>query len=171
MTQPLSIILKPLHLGFNSNVGAPCPLILSDELHLRLLFYTESPRDPNWDGTTVHIRDTEDDTGIAMVSFDIYNAYYFGSPNDEALSGHRYHANGLEPYSQYEMVNSEWLLSQEKMNQVHPYHSTRDFAAYRHFLFTFHDSCFEILAKNMTFETLNCSLMEGISVAMKSLNK
>ena len=165
------ITLNELDLGFHSDVGAPCPAIISDELHLRLLFYIQPPRDPNWDGATIHIRDTTADNGVALLSFDLFNAYYFGMPNDEAISGHRYCRKGLQAYSQYEVLNSEWIQAQEKMNRVHPHHSPESFSAQRHFIFTFHDSCCEIIARKFSWEILDCSLKDALAKALLDMHR
>jgi len=39
-----------------------------------------------------------------------------------------------------------------KMNSVHPYHKDDQFSKYKHFIFFFHDSCFEIVAEAYSIE-------------------
>jgi hypothetical protein len=38
------------------------------------------------------------------------------------------------------------------MNSVHPGHKDKYFEKYEHFIFFFHDSCFEIVAEEYTIE-------------------
>jgi hypothetical protein len=40
-----------------------------------------------------------------------------------------------------------WIRAAERRNRVHPYHRAEDFDDLRHFVFTFHDSIFEALAR------------------------
>jgi len=126
------------------------PTILSNEHNLYLTFYI-SNFDPNWDGTTVHMR-TEDDNGIVTVKFDRFAQFKFGSPNDETISGHPLYKLGLEAYSIQKVIDSEWIKELKKMNSVHPYHKDELFEKYEHFIFFFHDRCFEIVAEKYTIE-------------------
>ena len=135
---------------FQIDVGAPTPTILSNEHNLYLIFYV-SKVDPNWDGTTIHMR-TEDDEGIVTVKFDRFEQFKFGSPNDEAISGHPLYKLGLEPYSIQKVIDSEWIKELIKMNSVHPYHKDELFLKYEHFIFFFHDRCFEIVAEGYSIE-------------------
>ena len=69
-----------------SSLGAPCPIVLTDE-HTLILAYYLVERD----------QATTDDS-VALVVFDGYDAMMFGPPNDEALEGHPLAARGLFPY-------------------------------------------------------------------------
>jgi hypothetical protein len=89
---------------------------------------------------------------IAIVRFVHPYAHLFGPPNDEAFSGHPLASRGLAPYSVYEIERSSWLHALERMNAVHPAHRPHHFAAYRHYIFAFHDSTFECIAEGFTFE-------------------
>jgi hypothetical protein len=74
----------------------------------------------------------------------------FGPPNDEAFSGHPLAPKGLAPYRVFEIDDSSWLRTLERMNSVHPYHRSEHFAVYKHFVFAFHDSTFECIAKQFS---------------------
>ena len=63
--------LKELDLGLQMDSGAPCPVVLSDEHKVILLFYLYSSN-PDWDGTTIHVRDSDNDVGVACVEFKQY---------------------------------------------------------------------------------------------------
>lgn len=142
--------IEEINTGFQIDVGAPTPTILSNEQEVYLIFYINTP-DPNWDGTYVNVR-SNDDEGISTVKFSQFAQYKFGNPNDEAISGHPYYKNGLQAYTIQEVKESDWVEELRKMNSVHPCHKDEHFKKYKHFIFFFHDSCFEIVCAN--FEIL-----------------
>ena len=142
-------ILKELQ----SDVGAPSPKVISDEHNVYLLFYLNA-KDPNWDGTYVHVRD-DNDLGIALVTFKHFDEFKFGGPNDEAISGHPYYGAGLKPYSIHKVENSDWIEQLEKQNSVHPYHKPEKYHELQHLIFFFHDTCFEIVCKDYSYELLS----------------
>lgn len=144
-------ILKELNLGIKMDCGAPCPVILSDEHTVILIFYLDSC-EPTWDGTSVHIRDNYEDVGVACVQFKHFKQVKYGWPNDEAMHGHKYHKLGLLPYRIYEVENSDWHAELERGNSVHPYHDKARFLEGKHYIFCFHDSCFEIICKEISVE-------------------
>ena len=135
---------------FDIDIGAPMPTILSNEHHIYLIFYV-SNIDPNWDGSTVHIR-TENNEGIATVKFERFAQFKFGSPNDESINGHPLYKFGLQPYSIQKVTESEWIEELIMINSVHPYHKDEQFSKYKHFIFFFHDTCFEIVAEGYSIE-------------------
>ena len=140
-----------------SDVGAPLPLVVSDEQYL-LLAYIVSEPDPEWDGTYATMVTPESDgLLIAIVQFRWPSAHMFGLPNDEAFDGHPLAARGLSPYAVFEVENSSWVREHERMNSVHPNHDRERFLArQRHFIFAFHDSTFECLA-----EAFEISILRG----------
>ena len=111
--------------------GAPMPLLLADDNHLLLSY------EVGLDGQD-----------IAMLEFVHHRAHYFGSPNDEALTGHPLATRGLQPYGIFEVRSSSWIRSLERMNRVHRLHDRQRFDRLRHFVFTFHDCTLECVAEN-----------------------
>jgi hypothetical protein len=103
--------------------------------------------------------------------FEEPRAHYFGSPNDEALSGHPLNARGLRSYGAFEVIASSWLRSLERMNRVHPRHDATRFAAHRHFIFTFHDNTFECIAKGMSVAARVPNDAEGAKALRRLLGK
>lgn len=81
----------------------------------------------------------------------------FGSPNDEAIEGHRLYGKGLECYDAFEVHNSLWVAELECANRVHPYHRPERFDRLRHFIVTFHDSTLEFVC-----ETVQASIEAGL---------
>lgn len=117
-----------------SSVGAPVPIIVSDEFTTAVAFYLQdTPED--WDGTQVHIvsRESEGEP-LAIVRFSLCYAYSFGPPNDEAFSGHPLADRGLSPYGAFEVEDSSWLRQLERMNSVHHSHNPERFWRRKHYI-------------------------------------
>ena len=147
-----------------SSAGAPVPAVIAGEHSVAIVFYAQS-HDPEWDGSTVRMV-SADSGGIpsVIVRFRSCYAHFFGPPNDEAFSGHPLYKRGLRPYANYEIENSSWIRSLERMNSVHPYHNKDQFLeGKKHFVLAFHDSTFECIAKGYTAERTEGSIHELLS--------
>ena len=144
-----------------SDIGAPLPIVIANEGYLGLLFYLSEP-DPNWDGTYVNVVSTEsNDMAIAIVEFQLPTTHTLGPPNDEAFSGHPLATRGLRPYAAFEIADSSWIRQLEIVNSVHPYHDRDRFMSdKRHFIFAFHDSVFECVARSYKIELTRGSLIQ-----------
>lgn len=131
-----------------SSVGAPCPVVVAAEHELFVAYFLQDTP-PGWDGENVRVvgLDSPGEPAVVVRFFRPY-ASMFGPPNDEAFSGHPLSERGLHPYGSFEIQNSSWIRSLEKMNSVHPYHRKDHFSDYRHFVLAFHDSTFECVAKS-----------------------
>lgn len=129
------IKLKEIKESFQIDIGAPEPKVLSNEFHVYLLFFEQSFDDDSIEKPVT-------------VKFSHYNDFRFGGPNDEAIQGHPYYDYGLTAYAIYEVENSDWTNKVKNMNRVHPYHKDELFDDFKHYIFFFHDSCFEIICKN-----------------------
>ncbi len=132
-----------------SDIGAPLPIVIANEVYLGLLYYLSEP-DPNWDGTDVNVvSTTTDDMAVAIVEFERPTTHTLGPPNNEAFSGHPLASRGLRPYTAFEILDSSWIRQLERMNSVHRCHDrTRFMSDKRHFVFAFHDSVFERIARS-----------------------
>lgn len=135
---------------FDIDVGAPMPTILSNEHNLYLIFYTRNIS-PDWHGQYVNVR-TDNDDGIVTIKFNFFLQFKFGYPNDEAIEGHPLCKLGLRAYSIQKVIDSEWIKELSKMNSIHPAHQDEHFSEYEHFIFFFHDSCFEVVAEGYTID-------------------
>jgi hypothetical protein len=113
--------------------GAPSPVVYASDGSLAVAYYT-----------------TPGDGAVALVSFTMPHIHLFGAPNDEALDGHPLYERGLSFYGAFEIRESSWIRSLERMNRVHMFHDTSRFAACRHFILTFHDTTFECVAQGYT---------------------
>jgi hypothetical protein len=145
-----------------SSIGAPCPMILAREHSLHLAYYLEDPA-PDWDGTTIRVVDpATSNEPVALVEFVYVYAHMFGPPNDEAFNGHPLESRGLRPYSVYEIRHSSWIRCLERMNSVHPHHESKVFDVYKHFIFAFHDTTFECVARSYIVTLHKGSVMDII---------
>ena len=117
------------------DVGAPMPVLLASGGCLVIAYLL--------------VTGDNDEREFAVVEFDLVYAHYFGSPNDEALSGHPLYARGLRHYAAYEVFDSSWIRSLERMNRVHPRHDPRRYDDRHHYVFTFHDNTFECVARGI----------------------
>lgn len=126
----------PIAIAPPHETGAPTPIVFADDGSVLLAYRTAQP-DEEW----------------AIIEFPGASAHYFGSPNDETLNGHPLHERGLGFYGIFEVRDSSWIRTLERMNRVHPQHDPRRFAALRHFVFTFHDRCFECVAQGLKLVT------------------
>ena len=145
-----------------SCTGAPLPVVLSDEHHLLLAYLTSQP-DPDWDGTYVNVVTNDTESVVAIVTFARTSLHMFGPPNDEAFGGHPLAKQGLRPYSANEIHNSTWLERRVAMNRVHHHHSDSMFEDLRHFIFAFHDSTFECLARDFDVSLFRGSMRDALA--------
>lgn len=153
-----------------SDVGAPMPVVLSDEHSTVVAYYSRQKPSIEQLGTTefgltvnvVSCGEVAEDVPviagvesgnavsfetIALVRFRHVHSIMFGPPNDEAFHGHPLYSRGLGPYSAFEVRNSSWLRILERMNSVHSCHDPEAFMAnLRHLVLAFHDSTFECIA-------------------------
>ena len=135
-----------------SDVGAPCPLVLAKEGKVVVVYHRNDVH-PGWDGTTVTRLGPETAGGpAAIVRFHGVKASMFGPPNDEAFAGHPLASRGLRPYGAFEVLDSSWVRRLERMNAVHPQHRPESYLKYRHVVLTFHDSVFECVARSYACE-------------------
>jgi len=84
---------------------------------------------------------------VVLVTFDAY-AHSFGPPDEEALEAHPLFARGLDYHQAFEVRNSSWIRSLERMNRVQMWHDAAEFTRYRHFIVTFQDATFECIAES-----------------------
>lgn len=136
-----------------SSVGAPIPIVLSDENTTIVAYYME---DENYNPEFTN-------EPIAIVTFSQCLSVMFGPPNDETFSGHPLASRGLSPYSFFQIENSSWLRILENMNSIHPYHSHKIFENYNHYILSFHDSVLECLASEFNFEVVEGPILNTLN--------
>lgn len=151
-----------------SSIGAPTPIVLSDEGVTILAFHLQNTP-PGWDGTSIRIIRPESEEPSAIIEFKYCYAYMFGPPNDEAFSGHPLANRGLEPYGAYEVLNSSWIRKLERMNAVHEHHKPERFWSRHHYILAFHDSTFECVADEFHVDHVYGSMVSLAPLMAKKL--
>lgn len=131
-----------------ASLGAPLPLIFSNEHTLILAFFTQDAAAANVDDQTKTIDQNSAATSIAVVIFNTFHAYTFGPPNSDSCAGHPLAKNGLRPYGVFRVEESSWLTSLEKMSALQANHNPKLFRDFQHFIFTFHTITFECIARD-----------------------
>ncbi len=121
--------------------GTPEPIVVADEHAVVLSYVTEYPESQG--GL---------DELLCQVRFHCALTHLFGSPNDEALEGHPLWKRGLDFYGVFQVHHSSLIRRLAAMNSVHIHHSYAAFDDLVHYIFTFHDSTFECVARS--YETV-----------------
>ncbi len=71
----------------------------------------------------------------------------------------------------FEVEDSSWIRKLEDMNSVHPYHNREEyFRSRRHFVFSFHDTTFECIAREFSLEILSGTVRTVIPQMLESLD-
>ncbi|TPI39885.1 hypothetical protein FJW07_11875 [Mesorhizobium sp. B3-1-9] len=150
----------------SSSAGAPLPHVFADEERLLVAYIANVPV-PSFDGTNPRsVSAVAEGQAVAVLTMDPYVAFQFGPPNDEALSGHRLYALGLQPYSAFEVLNSSWIASLEEANRVHPRHMPELFSGRRHVILTFHDSTLEFIARDFQVSLRKGAVLKALLEAV-----
>ena len=142
-----------------SCTGAPNPFVISNEHIVKVIY------------RLINQSIEEDDMDeFAVITFDSFDQYKFGQPNDEAIHGHPFAKYGLSAYSFYEVENSPWIEELRLMNSVHHRHSDKMFEGLKHIIATFHDRTFEIVCRKYSFEIFkDCTFNKIVSISTQEL--
>ena len=151
----------PLGFPVKWDVGAPLPHLFVNDYRAYLAFYVAEP-DPNWDGSYVNAVDPRSGTIelLALVEFKLCLCAKLGSPNDEVLHGHPLSGHGQDCYTAQLVKNSPWLAEIEAINKVHRCYDPKNWKQWNHYIFWFHDTTFECIAKSYTVETFRESMKD-----------
>ncbi|WP_165252135.1 hypothetical protein [Paludisphaera soli] len=152
------------------DIGAPAPHLLQSD-RKTLLIFRINEQDTDWDGTFVRIVDTGDETieALALVQFFGVTATRFGDPNDEVAHGHPLHGRGLDAYRAQRVVSSRWLAELEAINRVHSLYDPESWRDSNHYVFWFHDSTFECIARSFTVEVFRESFADLLARTCRRL--
>ncbi|HEX8913437.1 MAG TPA: hypothetical protein VF796_13835 [Humisphaera sp.] len=150
--------------------GAPMPHLLVNDGRALLAFLVERD-DPAWDGTYVTLRSPADGAAepLALVAFEGCVSAKLGAPNDEVFRGHPLSGRGLDPYTAQEVRNSPWLAELERINSVHHCYDHKRWAGLHHYVFWFHDTTFECVARSFEVELLEASFADVLALACRRL--
>ncbi len=150
---------EPCGFPLKWDAGAPMPHLMVSDSRALLAFLLSEP-DPSWDGSYVTVKSPADDRPepLGRVEFDGCISAKLGAPNDEVFEGHPLDGRGLEAYGAQRVVNSRWLRELEAINSVHRCHLPESWRDRTHFVFWFHDSTFECVARSFRVETHRTSM-------------
>ena len=159
----------PVDFPVKWDVGAPLPHLLRSEHRTFLIFVVLQP-DPAWDGTYVTVRDPASGTEelLAVVEFTC-SSVRMGVPNDEVHEGHPLYGRGLCGYTAQKVENSRWLAEAERINSVHRCYNPASWRELSHYVFWFHDSTFECLARGYTVELHRDTFSSVVSLVCRRL--
>lgn len=152
------------------DIGAPMPHLIVNDQRAMLAFLLSEP-DPHWDGSYVTIKSPSDDRAepLGLVEFALCVAAKLGAPNDEVFEGHPLNGKGLDAYTAQRVVNSRWLKELEAINSVHRMYRPEHWRNLTHFVFWFHDSTFECVARSFTVETHRLSMKALLGLMVERL--
>lgn len=156
---------EPVALPVRWCMGAPLPTLLADDYRTLLLFVIADDPDPDWDGRSVRPVGPETEGRIASVEFVDCASAKLGMPNDEAFHGHPLYGSGLRGYGAYRVVNSPWIREMAAINSVHHSDSPASWTELSHFIFGFHDSTFECVARDFSVATFQGSIASVLAAA------
>jgi hypothetical protein len=113
------------------DVGAPIPTLLQSDNQTFLFFLL-----------------SQEEQRVGVLEFDLCSSTSFGSPGDETFEGHPLHGSGFEPYRAMRVVNSPWIVQLAQIDSVHARHDPDAYVEANHFIFPFHDTTFECVARS-----------------------
>jgi len=111
---------------------------------------------PNWDGTDIRVVDPSSPSAEKLCFVTIVGCVStrFGSPNEEVFHGHYLSGHGQDASGVQIVVNSPWLREVQANNSVHSQYNPERWIDVKHFIFWFHDSTFECLARGLMPEVV-----------------
>jgi hypothetical protein len=129
---------------------------MSDE-HSLLLAYMVAESDDMF-VSSVKLMTVNSPGYVALVEFVRPYAHMFGPPNDETFAGHPLVERGLSPYGVFEVYDSSWLRQLTGLGK--PRQIWKPYDDLHHFIFSFHDSTFECVAKSLAVNLREGSLRD-----------
>lgn len=157
---------EPLDFPIKWDIGAPLPQLLVNDYRALLTFVISEP-DPAWDGSYVTVMNPASGQAwpLGLVVFEGCMSAKLGAPNDEVFEGHPLNGKGMKAYSAQRVVNSIWLKELETINSIHRCYNPALWRDLNHYVFWFHDSTFECIAKSFKVEIYRES-MESLLIRM-----
>ncbi|MCP4159881.1 MAG: hypothetical protein GY760_07405 [Deltaproteobacteria bacterium] len=160
----------PIDFPLQWDTGVPLPFVFSNENKTILTFYLQQV-DPDWDNTYISDSSEENIEQIALVEFELCYSFKFGSPNDEVHEGHPLYGKGLDSYTAQIIINSIWIKNIEKINSVHIQYEPKNWDDLNHYVFWFHDTTYECIAKSYKTEVFQTSMKKLLTVINERLLK
>jgi len=153
----------PVEFPVRWNVGAPCPHLVQSDTEAFLAFYL-ADFDPNWDGSA-----GTDPEKLAVVEFERCICTKMGTPDEEVLEKHPLSGSGLVGYEAMVVKNSRWVKELDEINAVYAREKDVAWLGLNHYIFPFHDSTFECVARGFKVEVFRTSMPEVLAEISKRL--
>lgn len=134
------------------DIGAPLPTLLQSDQRTFLLFLL-----------------SDDDEQVGKIEFELCLSTSFGVPGDETFEGHPLHGSGFEPYKTMQVINSPWIKQLRETDSLHSRHDPTSFGSAKHFIFPFHDTTFECIARSFNAFKVGGRLADAVRTAVDSL--
>jgi hypothetical protein len=162
--------LEPLDFPVKWCAGAPMPQLFVNDYRALLAFRLHE-RDPNWDGSYITLKSasSEQPERVAVVEFERCHSAKLGGPNDEVFEGHPLSRKGLVAYSAQQVVNSRWIKELEGINSVHHMYRPESWRDLHHYVFWFHDSTFECVARSFSVQVYRESMKSVLARMLERL--
>lgn len=141
------------------------PVLLSNGLLSILVYESLDLREPN------NVRRQPTASRFAMVEFWRCSAVYLGSPNDEAIEGHRLYGKGIDVGGAFTIENSLWREELARINSVHSQFDAAYWQSLTHYLLFFKDHTFECLAREVKSEIISGTITDVGSVAIQRMTR
>ena len=154
----------PLDFPVKWDAGCPLPHLLCNDYKALLTFILRDTK-PVANGSSIEMVVPTDEKALplALVEFTPCFIAKLGSPNDEVFHGHPLQGKGLDGYTAQKVVNSRWLAEIEAINKVHHYYDPSLWRDRIHYVFWFHDTTFECIAKSFKIEVFKESVAAMLS--------
>jgi hypothetical protein len=153
--------------------GAPSPQVFATE-HTIWLTYFISESDPWYEKKYSKIWSDSDEECkedcFAVVQFKTAHIHMFGGPSEETIVGHPLAERGLESFRIGENINSTWINELEEMDSFGHSRPACGFLGARHFIFAFHDSMFECVAKDLKVYIRHGDMLEGVGKILRAFD-
>lgn len=142
------------------DTGAPLPHLFTNNYRVFLTFYL-AIHDPTWDGSYVVVKHPGDESAasLALVEFLGCQVARLGTPNEDVFRGHYLHGRGQESYTAQLVRNSPWIAELRSIHSVHERFRASDWGDLKHYVFWFHDSTFECIARDYRLELHETSML------------
>ena len=163
----------PVEFPVSWDIGVPLPCLLQDERHTYLIFFLRET-EPRSDRVSVKVGNVEvqvagEIADLAVVEFEGCSCTKMGAPNDEVLGGHPLYGKGLVHYRAQAVENSAWLKELDAINAVHWNYQPKFKRELKHYVFPFHDSTFECVARSFKVETFTASFRDILTEVCRRL--
>lgn len=142
------------------DTGAPCPHLLQADHRTFLAFFLPDVG-PNCPG--VWPRNSPKHQKLAVVEFEGCVCTKMGTPREDAFDAHPLYGRGFVAYRAMSVENSTWLKELETLNAGDHCYKGELWHELKHYIFPFHDSTFECVARGFKVETFHISFLQLLS--------